>query len=256
MVQHDCAATEPTSDGCDRPRQAPHLRLRPPSTRLPLVRIEGISESPAPPWSRGVHSLLHCRAGMGVENDPEGVRRRRYRPRAFIACAVLLAVAVLAVCVVFGPVWLTSPSRWGVPAAGLTAPQRLSAENAARSTLLSGLGGLLALGGVALGAWVTLGQVRASREANTIGLYIKAIEKLASDDKSVRMGGVYALELLCRLDTRYRGQVHALLTAFVRSHAPWPPTRPDAEIAAEPARFTGGAADDSELRWARSREGP
>lgn len=154
---------------------------------------------------------------MGVEDDPDGIRRRRYRRRAYIACAVLLAVAVLAVCVVFGPVWLTG--------AGLTAAQRLSAENAVRSTLLSGLGGLLALGGVALGAWVTFGQVRASREGNTIGLYIKAIELLASDDVWVRMGGVYALEHLCGLDADYCGQVHALLTAFVRSHAPWPSRR-------------------------------
>jgi hypothetical protein len=173
---------------------------------------------------------------MGVEDDPDGIRQRRYRRRAFIACAVLLVVAVLAVCVVFGPVWLT--------AAGLTAAQRLTAENTVRSTLLSGLGGLLALGGVALGAWVTFGQVRASRQGNTIGLYIKAIELLASDDASVRQGGVYALELLCGLDADYCGHVHALLTTFVRSHAPWPPTRPEAEVDAERARFTGGAADD------------
>ena len=170
-----------------------------------------------------------------MEDAPEGIRQRRRR-RAFIVCAVLLAVAVLAVCVVFGPVWLTG--------ADLTATQRLSAENNVRSTLLSGLVGLLALGGVALGAWVTFGQVRASREGNTIGLYIKAIELLASDDASVRMGGVYAMELLCGLDGDYRGQVGALLTTFVRSHAPWPPTKSEAEVDAERARFTGGTADD------------
>jgi hypothetical protein len=170
-----------------------------------------------------------------VEDAPDGIRQRRRR-RAFIVCAVLLAAAVLAVCVVFGPVWLTG--------ADLTATQRLSAENNVRSTLLSGLLGLLALGGVALGAWVTFGQVRASRENNTIGLYIKAIELLASDDASVRMGGVYAMELLCDLDSDYCGQVGALLTTFVRSHAPWPPTKPEAEVDAERARFTGGTADD------------
>lgn len=181
-------------------------------------------------------SLLPCRAGVGVEDDPDGFRQRRYRRRVVIVSVMLLAVAVLAVCVVFGPVWLTG--------ADLTAAERLSAENAVRSTLLSGLGGLLALGGVALGAWVAFGQVRASRQGNTIGLYIKAIELLASDDVWVRMGGVYALEHLCGLDADYRGQVHALLTAFVRSHAPWPPTRPEAEVDAERARFTGGTADD------------
>lgn len=197
-------------------------------------------------------SLLHCRAGqilmltrsakLGsyviMHPIPDDIRKRRDRRRVLIACVVLLAVAVLAVCVVFGPVWLTGSDRGGAPA------QRLSAENAVRSTLLPGFVGLLALGGVVLGARMTLRQVRASREGNTIGLYIKAIEQLSSNDVSVRMGGVYALELLCGLDDTYRGQVHALLTAFVRSHAPWPPTRPEAELDAERARFTGGAADD------------
>jgi hypothetical protein len=103
-----------------------------------------------------VDFLLPCRAGVGVEDDPDGIRQWRYRRRAVIVCVVLLA----------------------------------------------------------------------------------------SDDAWVRQGGVYALEHLCGLDADYCGQVHALLTAFVRSHAPWPPTRPEAEVDAERARFTGGAADD------------
>jgi hypothetical protein len=56
---------------------------------------------------------------------PDVIRQRRYRRRAVIVSVVLLAVAVLAVCVVFGPVWLTG-------AGGLTAAQRLNAENAVR----------------------------------------------------------------------------------------------------------------------------
>jgi hypothetical protein len=58
---------------------------------------------------------------------------------------------------------------------------RLNAENDVRSTLLQGFGGLLALGGVALGAAMTLGQVRANREGHTIDLFTKAIEQLAND---------------------------------------------------------------------------
>jgi hypothetical protein len=59
-----------------------------------------------------VDSLLPCRAGVGVEDNPDGIRQQRYRRRAVIACAVLLAVAVLAVCVVFGPVWLTGAGSY------------------------------------------------------------------------------------------------------------------------------------------------
>jgi hypothetical protein len=74
------------------------------------------------------------------------------------------------------------------PESGLTAAERLSAENDVRSTLLQGLGGLLALGGVAFGAVVTLRQVRASSEGRSIDLFTKAIDQLASDQVSVRHG--------------------------------------------------------------------
>lgn len=130
------------------------------------------------------------------------------------------------------------------PGAGLTSAERLKAENDVRSTLLQGVGGLLALGGVALGAVMTLRQVRANREGHTIGLFTKAIDHLASDQVSVRHGGVYALEQLSELDARYRGHAHALLTAFVRRHAPWPPITPEPATSADRTRFHGGLADD------------
>ena len=57
-------------------------------------------------------------------------------------------------------------------------------------------------------------------------------------------GGVYALEQLSELDSRYRGHAHALLTAFVRQHVPWPSSRPDSEVLADRARLQGGLADD------------
>src|SRR5215469_4478149 len=103
---------------------------------------------------------------------------RTWRPTAagvwaLIACIVL--GGVLSVCIIFGPAWLAGPQP------GLTAAGRLSAENAARSALVQGLVGLLALGGVAFGAVVTLGQVRASSEARSIDLFTKSIKLLASD---------------------------------------------------------------------------
>jgi uncharacterized protein YjbI with pentapeptide repeats len=110
--------------------------------------------------------------------------------------------------------------------------------------LLQGFGGLLALGGVALGAVMTLRQVRANREGNTIELFTKAIDQLASNEVSVRHGGVYALEQVSELDARYRGHAHALLTAFVRRHAPWPPTNPESEVATDRRPVQGGIADD------------
>jgi uncharacterized protein YjbI with pentapeptide repeats len=102
----------------------------------------------------------------------------------------------------------------------------------------------LVLGGAAVGAVVTFNQVKASREVRSIDLFNKAIDLLASDRVSVRQGGVYALEQLSGLDDNYRGHAHALLTAFVRQHAPWPPPDPDYKLEADRARFHGGVADD------------
>jgi hypothetical protein len=152
------------------------------------------------------------------------------------ACVVV--ASALAVCIVLGPGWLVGPDT------GLTAAERLNAENDVRATLLQGLGGLLALGGVMFGAMATLRQVRANRERHSIELFTTAIEQLASDRMSVRHGGAYALEQLAVLDAGYRGHVHALLTAFVREHAPWPPVRPESALGADRARFTLGIADD------------
>jgi hypothetical protein len=61
---------------------------------------------------------------------------------------------------------------------------------------------------------------------------------------SVRHGGVYALEQLSELDTRYRGHAHALLTAFVRRHAPWPVINPESGASAARTPVHGGVADD------------
>jgi hypothetical protein len=151
--------------------------------------------------------------------------------------AVLLA-GLLLVCITFGPAWIVG----GGP--GLTRTDRLNAENDVRSTLLQGLGGLLALGGVALGAVVTLRQVRANREGHSIELFTKAIDLLASDQVEVRHGGVYALERLSGLDDSYRGMAHALLTAFVCRHAPWSRGTPESGPPAERAPRQGGLADD------------
>jgi uncharacterized protein YjbI with pentapeptide repeats len=52
------------------------------------------------------------------------------------------------------------------------------------------------------------------------------------------------MEQIAEAAPAYRGPIAALLTSFVREHAPWPPTRPAAEVDAERERFHGGLADD------------
>lgn len=151
------------------------------------------------------------------------------RTRRTIAATLLVVVGLLAVCVAFGPAWL-------VDGTGLPTTDRIAAENDVRSALIQGFVGFLALGAAVLGASTTVDQVRANRESRATDLFIKAIDLLASDQVSVRHGGVYVLEQLSEVDVdeRYRGHAHALLTAFIRQRAPWPPEKPDAEPTAVP----------------------
>jgi hypothetical protein len=148
--------------------------------------------------------------------------------------SVVLLLVLLGLAVVPGPQWIVGPG------AGLSAAERLRAENDVRGALLQSLAGLLTLGGVALGAAMTVRQVRANRD----GQLSRAIDQLASERLSVRHGGMYALEQLAELSPRYRGHVHALVTAFVRQHRPWPPARREEELAADRTRLQGALPDD------------
>jgi hypothetical protein len=145
---------------------------------------------------------------------------RRWTVLIGVVVAVLMVCGVVLACATVFPAWLVGPDVGGT---ALTRVDRLKAENDVRSGLLQSMVGFLALGGVALGAAATLRQIRVNREGNTIGLFAKSIDQLASQDISVRQGGVYAMELLSGLDRGYRPAVHALLTAFVCKRVPWPP---------------------------------
>jgi hypothetical protein len=50
----------------------------------------------------------------------------------------------------------------------------------------------------------------------------------------VRLGGIYALERIARDSPADRNTIGEVLTAFVRSHAPWPPSLPGQYAATAP----------------------
>jgi hypothetical protein len=167
--------------------------------------------------------------------------------RRLVGLVVVVTVVggvVLGGCIAVAPGWIVHHDLGSRAASALSAADRLKAINDVRGTLLQGLAALVALGGVALGAVVTLRQVRVSREGHVIDLFTKAIEQLSSDQVAVRHGGVYAMEQIAETAPHYRGHVAALLASFVRQQAPWPPTRPPQEVDAERQRYTGGLRDD------------
>src|SRR5687768_17173595 len=143
--------------------------------------------------------------------------------RRTVGLAVVIVVvvgAVLGVCVAFAPAWIVRHDLGASGVSALSAADRLKAMNDVRATVLQGLAALVALGGVGLGAAVTLRQIRVSREGQFIDLFSKALEQLSSEVVVVRQGGVYAMEQIAGAAPHYRGHVAALLASFVRHQAP------------------------------------
>jgi hypothetical protein len=150
--------------------------------------------------------------------------------------APLAAAAALTVLVLLGlwAVWVVVP-RWTVPDAseadlrGVSAEARWQAQdsrrklrNDARTTLLQGLGGIALL----VGAAAALRQVGVAREGQVTERFTRAIDHLGHESLDVRLGGIYALERITRDSEQDRSTIAEVLTAFVRGHAPWPPSRP------------------------------
>jgi hypothetical protein len=162
-----------------------------------------------------------------------------------LVTTAVVAVAVLIVaCAVFAPAWIVRHDLGAGGGSALSTGDRLQAVNDVRVTLLQGLAAVVALGGVGLGAVMTLRQIRVNREGQFIDRFSKAIEQLSSDHLGTRMGGVYAMEQIAEAAPSYRGHIAALLASFVRQHAPRPPSRPAEEVDLERQRYHGGLRDD------------
>jgi hypothetical protein len=131
---------------------------------------------------------------------------------------VLLAAAVLVV-----PPWLLARD---VGAGKLAPDQRANALNSVRSTMVQGIVGLAALGGIFV-AWQQLQTDRdLTREGQVTDRYTRAIDQLGHEAVDVRLGAIYALERIAKDSPPDRVTVAEVLTAFIRGHAPWPPRLP------------------------------
>jgi hypothetical protein len=137
--------------------------------------------------------------------------------------------AVAAVVGVLGLLWVivVVAPPWFVPDQSL---EGLRAQNEVRSTLLQGLGGAALL----VGAYITYRQLQTSREGQITERFTRAIDQLGSEHLDVRLGGLYALARIARDSPADRASIGEVLTAFVRTHAPWPPSLPDQPAASAP----------------------
>lgn len=94
---------------------------------------------------------------------------------------------------------------------------KLDAENAARTVLVQGAGGLFA----AAAAYIAWRNLKATQEKQVAERFSKAVEQLGSENIHVRLGGIYALEQIAKdAEEKYYWQVMESLAAFIRKRSP------------------------------------
>jgi uncharacterized protein YjbI with pentapeptide repeats len=96
-------------------------------------------------------------------------------------------------------------------------------ENESRGTLGQILSGVAVLTGLIF-AWQQLGQtsdnLRVSEEGQITDRFSRAVDQLGSQQYTIRLGGIYALERIARDSPRDYGPVMEVLTAFARQESP------------------------------------
>jgi len=145
------------------------------------------------------------------------VGRWLYRMRWLLGSLATLVVLLASV--------LVFPQRlidWelGRKARTLNPSDLAKAINDVRTTLLQGIAGVVIL----LGVYFTYRQLQVNREGQITERFTRAIDHLGHAELDVRLGGIYALERIANDSSGDRGTIAEVLTAFVRGHAPWPPT--------------------------------
>jgi Pentapeptide repeats (8 copies) len=180
-------------------------------------------------------------------------RASRRARRLLLAVVGVGAAALVLWLVIFAPRLLV-PSVSRVSLSDVADPakrhelqdNRLKLQNDARTTLLQGLGGLAVLVGVYFSYQQLQHSIQAFREQHELDRQgqiterlTRAVDQLGHDSLDVRLGGIYALERIANDSPEDQAPVAEVLDAFVRGHAPWPPThdeQPPADAPLEAAR--------------------
>jgi hypothetical protein len=160
-------------------------------------------------------------AGVGFT---EGVMNRRIQP---LSRSARIALAVGAVSLVFAVILLAPGWIVDLDMGGRTVDdaKRLEAAGQARQTLTQVVAGIAVL----LGAYaafrrlrVSEAELQVSRDGQVTERFTRAVEHLGATNPDVRIGGIYALDRIARNSPEDADAVTTILSAFARSHAPWP----------------------------------
>lgn len=119
-------------------------------------------------------------------------------------------LVLLVACITVFPAWLLNATT----AHGtLNTSDRVTDENAIRTTLVQVLGGVFLLT-AAFFSWRT---IQLGREGQLTDRYTKAVEQLGAATTAVRTGGVFALERLAKNSPHDRGTITEVLACFARA---------------------------------------
>jgi hypothetical protein len=77
-------------------------------------------------------------------------------------------------------------------------------------------------------------EFRIAQQGQITERFTRAIDQLGHAQLDVQLGGIYALERIARDSPADRATIGEVLTAFVRTHAPWPPRLPGQYVATAP----------------------
>jgi pentapeptide repeat protein len=125
---------------------------------------------------------------------------------------------------------------------------RLKLQNDVRATLLQGLGGIALLAGAFFASRqlrVTRDQlqhnIRATheeqelhRQSQITERFSRAIDQIGTAKLDIQLGGIYALERIANDSPPDRNTIAEVLSAYIRTHSPWPPSQPGQPDAHEP----------------------
>jgi hypothetical protein len=141
-----------------------------------------------------------------------------------IGALALVAIAAALTTLVIVPIWL-HPQLPATELSQVTDAEKRVAlqqaqaqlQNETRATLLQGFAGLVLVAG-ALATWR---QVNINRHGQITERITRAVDQLAGNRMDVRVGGIFALERVALNSAEDRNFVTAIITAFVRTQAPW-----------------------------------
>jgi hypothetical protein len=154
--------------------------------------------------------------------------------RAHVGRSLPLAALAAGLALLTWAVLVALPPYFAPRNAFPTAGEAVTAQNDVRATLLQAAGALVLLLSAGLGAWFTGRQLQLNRQGQITERFTRAVDQLGSPHLDVRLGGIYALERIARDSTPDRPTIAEILCAYVREHAPWPPSRPGQYVAAAP----------------------